>query len=31
MCYPHGVWLQEVGEGDLESLESMARDLLAAS
>ena len=31
MCYPHGIWLQGVGEGDLEALEKVARDLLSDS
>jgi NADH:ubiquinone oxidoreductase subunit E len=31
MCYPHGVWFQAVGEGDVAELEAKVRGLLAAS
>ena len=29
MCYPHGIWLQGVREGDLGELEALARELLS--
>jgi NADH:ubiquinone oxidoreductase subunit E len=30
MCYPHGVWFQAVGEGDVAELEAKVRGLLAS-
>ncbi len=29
MCYPHGLWLQGVEEGDLPAIEARVRGLLA--